>query len=98
MSNWTSGEAKEFLSIIRDEAAKVYKDMSEKQSVVFTCLATVITSSGSGSATVRLLTSPSDGSQDFVASNPYSIVLTNGNSVWLHYWGDYTNSYIALKN
>ena len=98
MSEWTSSEAREFLAIIRDEAAKVYKDMTAKTSVICTCLAVVITATGTGAATVRLLTSPSDGSQDFVASNPYSISLTNGNSVWLHYWGDYTNSYIALKN
>lgn len=98
MSDWSSNEAREFLSIIRGEAEKVCKDILSKQSVLLACLAVVITAAGTGDATVRLLSSPSDGSQDFVVKNSHAIPLINGDSVWLHYWGDYTNAYIALKN
>jgi len=98
MSDWTSSEAREFLSIIRGEAEKVVKDFGDRQSSIYACLAVVTNISESGVISVRLLSSPSDGSQDFVARNHSGSVLEVGDSVWLHYWGDYTNAYIAMRN
>lgn len=98
MSDWTSNEAREFLSIIRGEAEKVVKDFGDKQSSVYACLAVVTDIAASGDISVRLLSSPSDGSQDFVVRNRSGSVLEVGDSVWLHYWSDYTNVYIAMRN
>ena len=91
MSDWTSNEAREFLSIIRGEAEKVVKDLGDRQSSVYACLAVVTDIAASGDVTVRLLSSPSDGSQDFVVRNRSGSTLEVGDSVWLHYWSDYTN-------
>ena len=98
MSDWTSNEAKEFLSIIRGEAEKVVKDFGDRQSSVYSCLAVVTAISVSGDISVRLLSSPVDGSQDFVVRNRSGSTLEVGDSVWLHYWSDYTNVYIAMRN
>ena len=98
MSDWTSNEAKEFLSIIRGEAEKVAKDFGDRQSSVYACLAVVTNISESGDISVRLLSSPSDGTQDFVVRNRSGSALEVGDSVWLHYWSDYTNVYIAMRN
>ena len=98
MSDWTSNEAKEFLSIIRGEAEKVVKDFGDRQSSVYSCLAVVTAIPASGDISVRLLSSPADGSQDFVVRNRSGSTLEVGDSVWLHYWSDYTNVYIAMRN
>lgn len=98
MSDWTASEAKEFLSIIRSEAEKVYKEQSSRQSSICACLAIVIDSSDPDAIIVRLLSSPTNGSQDLSARNRSGSTLANGDSVWLHYWGDYTNAYIAVRN
>lgn len=98
MSDWTASEAKEFLAIIRSEAEKAAKNYANKQSSVFACLAIVTDIAESGAITVRLLSSPSDGSQDFVVRNRSGSTLEVGDSVWLHYWSDYTNVYIAVRN
>lgn len=98
MSDWTASEAREFLSIIREEAEKAAKNFGDKQSSVYACLAVVTDVSESGSISVRLLSSPSDGSQDFVVRNRSGSTLEVGDSVWLHYWSDYTNVYIAVRN
>ena len=98
MSDWTSNEAREFLSIIRGEAEKVVKDFGDRQSSVYSCLAVVTAISASGDISVRLLSSSADGSQDFVVRNRSGSTLEIGDSVWLHYWSDYTNVYIAMRN
>jgi hypothetical protein len=98
MSDWTSNEAKEFLSIIRGEAEKVVKDFGDRQSSIYACLAVVTDVSEAGAISVRLLSSPDDGSQDFVVPNQSGSAIEVGDSVWLHYWGDYTNAYIGIKN
>ena len=98
MSDWTSNEAREFLSIIRGEAEKVVKDLGDRQSSIYACLAVVTDVSESGDISVRLLSSPADGSQDFVVRNRSGSTLEVGDSVWLHYWSDYTNVYIAMRN
>ena len=98
MNDWTSNEAREFLSIIRGEAEKVVKDLGNRQSSIYACLAVVTDVSESGAISVRLLSSPVDGSQDFVVPNQSGSVIEVGDSVWLHYWGDYTNVYIGIRN
>ena len=98
MSDWTSSEAREFLSIIRGEAEKVVKDFGDRQSSIYACLAVVTDVSEAGAISVRLLSSPADGSQDFVVPNLSGSVIEAGDSVWLHYWGDYTNAYIGIRN
>ena len=98
MSDWTSNEAKEFLSIIRGEAEKVVKDFGDRQSSIYACLAVVADVSEAGAISVRLLSSPDDGSQDFVVPNQSGSVLGVGDSVWLLHWGDYTNAYIGIRN
>ena len=98
MNDWTASEALEFLSIVREEAEKVAKNFGDKQSSVYACLAVVTDITESGSISVRLLSSPSDGSQDFVVRNRSGSTLEVGDSVWLHYWSDYTNVYIAVRN
>ena len=98
MSNWTSEDAREFLGIIRNEASKVFRELSAQTSSICACLAVITNISESGDISVRLLSSPDDGSQDFVARNRSSSTLEVGDSVWLHYWGDYTNAYIAVRN
>lgn len=98
MNDWTANDAKEFLDIIRSEAEKAVKNYANKQSSVFACLAIVTDIAESGAITVRLLSSPSDGSQDFVVRNRSGSTLELGDSVWLHYWSDYTNVYIAVRN
>ena len=98
MSDWTASEAREFLSIIRGEAEKVAKDFGDRQSSIYACLAVVTDIDESGDISVRLLSSPADGSQDFVVPNLSGSVIEAGDSVWLHYWGDYTNAYIGIRN
>jgi len=66
---------------------------------VFACLAVVVSATeGSYEVTVRLLSSPDDGSEDFVSRNQSGESLIAGDTVWLHYWGNLTNSYIAIRN
>ena len=84
--------------MVRDLASDVFTKRSRQESVVFACLAVVIAATESDDATVRLLNSPEDGSQDFTARNKTGEALVEGDSVWLHYWGDYTNAYIAIRN
>jgi len=98
MNDWTANDAKEFLDIIRSEAEKAARNYANKQSSVYACLAIVTDIAESGAITVRLLSSPSDGSQDFVVRNRSGSTLEVGDSVWLHYWSDYTNVYIAVRN
>ena len=98
MSDWTASEAKELLEIIRGEAEKVYREQTTRQSSICACLAVVVDDTDPDAIEVRLLSSPSDGSQDLVVRNRSGSTLANGDSVWLHYWGDYTNAYIAVRN
>jgi len=98
MNEWTTKEAREFLEIMRGEAEKVYKEQGDKRSSVYACMAVVTDVAESGDISVRLLSSPSDGSQDFIVPNQSGSVVDVGDSVWLHYWGDYTNAYIGIRN
>lgn len=99
MSDWTSNEAREFLSIIRGEAEKVVREQIVRQSLSGMCLAIIVDTSDPDAIVVRLLNSPSDGSQDLSVRNKSGSTLENGDSVWLQYWGgDYTNAYIAMRN
>lgn len=93
-----SDNAKDLIGLIRDVATKVFKAKSVQESVVFACIATVMETTESDDVTVRLVNSPSDGSQDFTARNMSGEPLVEGDSVWLHYWGNYTNAYIAIRN
>jgi len=90
--------AKDFLKIISDTAAKVFKAKCDETQFVYACLANVISVSESDEVTVRLLSGPDDGSQDFLSRNMTGEALVEGDSVWLHYWGNYTNTYIAIRN
>ena len=98
MSDWTASEAREFLSIIRSEAERVYREQTARQSSICACLAIVVDDTDPDAIKVRLLSSPIDGSQDLVVRNRSGSTLANEDSVWLHYWGDYTNAYIAVRN
>ena len=66
--------------------------------VVQIASATVISVSGTGEITVRLLNSPSDASQDFVAPNHSGVTLVANDVVTLFYWGNYSSARIFIKN
>ena len=90
--------AKGFLGVIRDVASKVFKSKIDSENIVSASLAIVVETTSSENVMVRLLSSPDDGSQDFTARNRTGESLTAGDSVWLHRWGNYTNTYIAIRN
>lgn len=98
MNNNDSATAKTLLSVIKEIAEKVFKAKSESTNVVQSSLAIVVETTESDDVLVRLLSSPEDGSQDFTARNKTGEPLVEGDSVWLHHWGNYTNSYIAIRN
>lgn len=69
--------------------------VARKANVVQTAIATVVSVNASD-YTVRLLSSPDDGSQDFnVVSKTVEQISVN-DPVMLHYVGDLTNAYIAM--
>ena len=98
MANNDTDSAKGFLSVIKDVATKVFKAKVENENLVSASLAIVVETTESDDVTVRLLSSPNDGSQDFTARNKTGEPLVEGDSVWLHHWGNYTNAYIAIRN
>lgn len=99
MGDWTASEARELLAIIRGEAEKVVREQIVRQSLSSMCLAIIVDASDPDAIIVRLLNSPSDGSQDLSVRNKSGSTLANGDSVWLQYWGgDYTNAYIVVRN
>lgn len=75
-------------------AAKVFE--SRMQDVVRCRIATVV-SINNGIYTVRLLSSPADGSEDFTVSSKTTDTITAGDAVYLYYVGDLTNAYIAMR-
>lgn len=68
---------------------------ASKANVVQTVIATVI-SKNTDDYTVRLLSSPDDGSQDFNVYCKTNEAVQEGDSVFLYYIGDLTNAYIAM--
>ncbi len=92
----TTDQAKQILTEMAKVSEKVFKTKSNP--VVQTCLAIVITG-GTTTATIRLLDSPDDASEDFEIKNNSGETLVTNDEVWIHYWGNnYTNAYIAIKN
>ena len=69
--------------------------VARKSNVVQTAMATIISVNASD-YTVRLLSSPDDGSQDFQAYSKTTEVLHVGDNVFLYYIGDLTNAYIEM--
>ena len=96
MSNISSGEANDFLYSIKNFIEKIFK--KKMKTLVQVALATVISASESEEVTVRLSSSPADGSQDFLVRNHTGEALVPGDSVWIHYWDTLTNAYIAIRN
>ena len=90
-------EAMAMCKLIGEVGAKAAKASDANRAYVFMSLALVV-GVGEDSATVRLLSSPDDGSEDFVSPNHTSKTLTVGDAVWLMCWGQYTNSIIFLRN
>ncbi len=68
---------------------------ASKSNVVQTAIATIVSDNGD-SYTVRLLSSPEDGSQDFDVYSKTSETLRAGDNVFLYYIGDFTNAYIEM--
>lgn len=86
-------KANKWIERIAEISEKVSK--ASKANVVQTAMATVI-SVNDDDYTVRLLSSPDDGSEDFdVVSKTVEQISVN-DPVMLHYVGDLTNAYIAM--
>ena len=66
-------------------------------SIVQVATAVVISLDVDDVPTVRLLSSPSDGSEDFVAENNSGQSLSINDTVRLFYWDTLTNAYVARK-
>lgn len=86
-------KASKWIERIAEISAKVAE--ASKNNVVQTAIATII-SVNSDDYTVRLLSSPDDGSQDFHAYSKTTEVLQEGDNVFLYYIGDLTNAYIEM--
>ena len=95
MSELDTKLAKEFLDVMKTVSAKTF---DSKSNILKTALAVVIDASDSITPTIRLLSSPSDGSQDFEILNMSGELLTDGDAVWVNYWDGFTNAYISVKN
>ena len=92
MSNWSQADANAFLAELAKVAEKVVD--ARLVSVVRTMPATIKSISG------RNITVLPNGFQDtssqYVTVKNYTdIQLTVGNTVWINYWGDLTNTYLS---
>ena len=95
MNDCNTDLAKEFLDVMRTVSDKTF---NSKNNIMKTALAVVIDAADSITPIIRLLNSPSDGSQDFEILNMSGESLNNGDSVWVNYWDGFTNAYMAVKN
>ena len=87
-------KANRWIDKIADISNKVA--VANKRNVVQTAIATII-SKNANDYTVRLLSSPDYGSEDFNVINRTVESLAVNDPVMLHYVGDLTNAYIAMK-
>ena len=87
-------KANRWIDKIADISNKVA--VANKRNVVQTAIATII-SMNANDYTVRLISSPDDGSQDFNVYSKATETFAANDAVMLHYVGDLTNAYIAMK-
>ena len=87
-------KAQRWIETIADISEKVAE--SSKTNVVQTTLATIV-SANANDYTVRLLSGPDDGSQDFNVYSKTTEVLQANDPVFLFYIGDLTNAWIGMK-
>ena len=90
-----NADGNDFLDSILKFTDKIFK--KRMSSVLQVATATVISINGDGVPTVRLLSSPSDGSEDFTAENESGKTLLANDMVRLYYWGTLSTAYVARK-
>ena len=91
----SSADGNDFLDSISKFIDKIFK--KKMSSVLQVATATVISVDGGGVPTVRLLSSPSDGAEDFTVENESGKTLMANDMVRLYYWGTLSTAYVARK-
>jgi len=90
----SNADGNDFLDLISNFIDKIFK--KKMSSVIQVATATVI-SMNDTIPTVRLLSSPNDGSEDFTVENESGKTLVANDIVRLFYWGTLSNAYVGKK-